>query len=639
MTPPIRPDDTGDWLEQYFTKHQIAPVQPDGSAVRRPQLPVDRTIGPASPVKSAPVAGGILGMLYGAGEQVHNALAKRAKGYGATDAAKDVADASGIGDIARGISNKDFGSLAAGVAALAMPGEGKAAKTAFREVEPELFHGALSQFAKKRPSEAGFITWRTPEEMRAENMRTFLSPDKKTGYAVHPESGDIRNVFNHGRKGAGAHAVAHALGNGGKVLDAFDTNLGNFYRDMGFKETWRSPWNDEYRPTNWDPKYGTPDVIGMEHPQAGKASPEELLAQYEARRADRKGVAAPMFNLSEPWKPTSRGVFDRNAPAIQGRMESDPRLVPPPPKTDRMTMSPLVDAILNSKTVKKGLDANVDKGMLQGGPTWYELGPIKQFIDEYGGPTSFDEFNAMGGGASASNSVANELSAFSVMNYARLHGLDREEAVRHYLKAVGGNKPPLMDMHMDLGLGGVKEGGTVLPSNPMSEAWKIPSYVDKRRGGGGTRDVTQPGGMPALDTHERRKLMQLAMANRALRSLAKETGAADAAAKSKGALPLRNVLDYQGISSLYTDGAKRYSLPTAGAYQAPRWLGGWKETGLKSPPQGDFVQIVEDALKFSAQAQRLDDSPAGLRDLFKGVLHGDGRFIVPWFKEGPYPIK
>jgi hypothetical protein len=121
--------------------------------------------------------------------------------------------------------------------------------------------------------------------MRAEKMRTFLSPDSKTGYAVHPESGDIRNVFNHG-----ANAVADALANkGGKVLDAFDTGLGNFYRDFGFNETWRSPWNNEYRPAGWDEaKHGLPDVIGMEHPRAGTASADDLLASYDAARAARK---------------------------------------------------------------------------------------------------------------------------------------------------------------------------------------------------------------------------------------------------------------------------------------------------------------------------------------------------------------
>jgi hypothetical protein len=350
-------------------------------------------------------------------------------------------------------------------------------------------------------------------------------------------------------------------------------------------------------------------------------------------------VQAPMLNLTDPWQPISRGVFDRSAPPIQGQIPSDPRLAPPA-TGKRMTTSPFIDAIMNSRSVRKGLDADVAKGMTMGGPGWYELGPIKADLDARAGTgaMSFSDFNNLGGGASASNSVPNEFAAMSIANYARTHGLTREEAVQHFLDATRSpTKAPLMGMHMDIGNAGI-ENGTVLPSNPMSDAWKIPSYVDKRNGGGGSLDVTQAGGMPALDTHERRRIMQLAMANQSLAKVARETGADVAAAKAKGAVPLRNVLDYQALSSLYTDGAQRMGLPTAGAYQAPRWVGGWDKTGLKSPPTGDFVQLLEDALKYSAQQRGLDDSPAGLRNYWERVVKGND-FILPFSGKGYYPIK
>jgi hypothetical protein len=207
----------------------------------------------------------------------------------------------------------------------------KGGSTAFREVAPEAFHSALKDFATARPSEAGFLTWRSPEQMRAEGMRTFLSHDAKTGYAVHPATGDIRNVFNHGQRGLGAHAVADALANnGGKVLDAFDTNLGQFYRDMGFHETDRFKWNDQYRPATWDEsKYGRPDVIAMAHEQAGKRTPEQFIADYEEARAARKAgpqaVARPTPGLNTK---DELAAMSKRADDIMAKLKAKTRTLP-----------------------------------------------------------------------------------------------------------------------------------------------------------------------------------------------------------------------------------------------------------------------------------------------------------------------
>jgi len=295
------------WLQRYFQNVQSSahPAQADASAVA-----------PRFPAQTAPQP--TIGPLGASGPQLPTPRGSAAELNPITrvtpqSVVGSLLNLTGIPqagragyDVAQQLHDKNYlgaaGSLAA-VAPMMIPG-GEAAQ-AFNEVEPEAFHAALSQFAKERPSEAGFITWRTPEEMRAEGMKTYLAPNGQTGYAVHPASGDIRNVFNSGEKGGGAKAVADALANrGGRVLDAFDTNLGNFYRDMGFKESWRSPWNDAYRPATWDAKYGTPDVIGMEHPLAGQASADELLAQYDANRAARKASPVPQRQPQVPSKPT-----------------------------------------------------------------------------------------------------------------------------------------------------------------------------------------------------------------------------------------------------------------------------------------------------------------------------------------------
>jgi hypothetical protein len=210
-----------------------------------------------------------------------------------------------------------------------------------------------------------------------------------------------------------------------------------------------------------------------------------------------------------------------------------------------------------------------------------------------------------------------------------------DEAKQAYRGAMGGSQinPAMMGSHFDNAMRFVDEGG-VLPSDPASEAWKLPSYFEGRQGAGGF-DVTQPGGTPALDTHERRRLLQGALDEpgvaKMFKALGVPTGPSDV-------LPLRNALDYRDVSQLYSDAAQRFGLPTAQAAQAARWTGGFDMTGLQSPPYGDYIQLLEDAVAYSAQQRGMDDSPAALRKYMQRVLQGD-EFIVPYAKGGGYPVR
>lgn len=173
-------------------------------------------------------------------------------------------------------------------------------RSGFNEVTPGQFQDALTAFAAKRPNEQGFLTWRTPQQMTEEGMRLYMNPERTTGYGLHPASGDIRNLFNFGQKGAGSNALADAISRGGNILDAFDTRLTNIYRDMGFGETGRMPWNDQYRPANWnEAQYGRPDVVNMEF-QGASRDPADLMRQYVARRRVREAAVAPRANPSTP---------------------------------------------------------------------------------------------------------------------------------------------------------------------------------------------------------------------------------------------------------------------------------------------------------------------------------------------------
>lgn len=132
---------------------------------------------------------------------------------------------------------------------------------------PEAFHRAIS--AAKAANEYGAaVTVYTPEEYAG--MRLFLSSDGKSGYALNGD--DIVSVFKHPdskNRGWATYALTHAVGQGGRRLDAFDTQLPHLYAMAGFEPVARTKFVDEFAPDGW--RYdlyekwngGRPDVVAM----------------------------------------------------------------------------------------------------------------------------------------------------------------------------------------------------------------------------------------------------------------------------------------------------------------------------------------------------------------------------------------
>jgi len=129
---------------------------------------------------------------------------------------------------------------------------------AFKESNPNEFKGAISETENRGAFLGGY------SEDDYKKMRTFLSTDGKTGFAIK-DDGDLVSVFNNGGvKGAGKVAIKTAIKQGAKKLDCFDGFLPNFYSGFGFKERERLKWDDQYAPENWDYKnYNRPDVVFM----------------------------------------------------------------------------------------------------------------------------------------------------------------------------------------------------------------------------------------------------------------------------------------------------------------------------------------------------------------------------------------
>ena len=117
-------------------------------------------------------------------------------------------------------------------------------------VHHDEFHQHLTNARNSNPQVKEFTHLYKPHEFS--KMKTFLHPDKKSGFAVKPD-GDIVSLFST-EKGRGDQLVQHAKKVGGNKLDAFEGYLTNsLYPKHGFKETKREK--------NWTP--GKPDVVYM----------------------------------------------------------------------------------------------------------------------------------------------------------------------------------------------------------------------------------------------------------------------------------------------------------------------------------------------------------------------------------------
>jgi len=141
-----------------------------------------------------------------------------------------------------------------------------------RELAPNeraaaLFITAISR-AKRGNPRGGAVHVYSPEEYQG--MRLFLAPDGRAGFALKGD--DIVSLFSSGQYRGGAVAMLNlAVQQGGRRLDAFDTELPHVYSRAGFRVVSRIPFNDTpgIRPEGWrysafrEFNNGRPDVVFM----------------------------------------------------------------------------------------------------------------------------------------------------------------------------------------------------------------------------------------------------------------------------------------------------------------------------------------------------------------------------------------
>jgi hypothetical protein len=147
----------------------------------------------------------------------------------------------------------------------------------YQEVPAQHFDAAVSKVPQ------GHID----QDRHYEGARTFLSHRGTSGYAI-AHNGEIKYVFST-EKGHGAHALNHALQQGGTHLNTFEGPVAQRFRSLGFK--------DFKREANWTP--GGPDVVWLHKSDDFRiASPQpNLLGTKDAHMANptRKEIAQKLL--------------------------------------------------------------------------------------------------------------------------------------------------------------------------------------------------------------------------------------------------------------------------------------------------------------------------------------------------------
>lgn len=290
---------------------------------------------------------------------------------------------------------------------------------AAREGAREKLEKSISKKTKKPNTGRGeFLSKTTAEDMVKFGTRTFLSRDKRVGFALDAK-GDVQGVFSVGPKDAGKAAVIAALREGGKTLDAFEGHLTNdLYPQFGFDEYARDPWNEMFAPEKWNREtYGTPDVVFMERkPNAEpmdlrgtpkKFDPVEMRTRYPRVAFPEVGVneetgklffargkspeaEAVMALRKQVQKDIKAGKYEPFF-KLEERYDVDPANYPRPEMTTKTL--PKLDATqeryrkaVDTPQARDRLKAAYEKGLSELSKNWYMVGQLEDMYVKRLGP-------------------------------------------------------------------------------------------------------------------------------------------------------------------------------------------------------------------------------------------------------------
>lgn len=178
------------------------------------------------------------------------------------------------------------------------------------------FHSAISAAHDASPFGAAVYVY---DQADYEGMRLFVTQDGLAGFALK-QDGDIVSVFKHPDSREKRVAVAMirlAIEQGGRKLDAFDTELPFIYAANGMRVVARMNWNDEYAPGGWDKQLfaefnsGEPDVVFMTFDPAGEfysRGDGQLFDDYDLAVDAQSGAIGARESRSESAAAISNSV-------------------------------------------------------------------------------------------------------------------------------------------------------------------------------------------------------------------------------------------------------------------------------------------------------------------------------------------
>lgn len=127
------------------------------------------------------------------------------------------------------------------------------------------------------------VTPKTAEDLTNNGVRTFMTADGSTGFAI-AKDGDIEAVFANkaagAPKGSTKYTIPLAIANGGTKLDCYGAGLVRLYAQYGFIPVVRTPFNPEYANPGWTTDKGNPDIYFMMHNGEGADAVVQNYGQY-----------------------------------------------------------------------------------------------------------------------------------------------------------------------------------------------------------------------------------------------------------------------------------------------------------------------------------------------------------------------
>jgi len=186
-----------------------------------------------------------------------------------------------------------------------------------------VFFDAINQ--GKASNKFGASVYVYPQEEYA-SMRLFLTEDGSSGFAL--KGTDIVSVFGPQRGGSGNALMILAVEQGGRKLDAFDTVLPTFYFNHGFVEAARRPWNEEFKPDDWDKETfrdfnnGEPDVVFMVFDPRANAVHTKARTAKSDNSAYSAQLALERKFAEIPVKSGEQTLFQRESDSFVGRLYS-----------------------------------------------------------------------------------------------------------------------------------------------------------------------------------------------------------------------------------------------------------------------------------------------------------------------------